>query len=63
MGAALLATLNTTLPALLALYKSLRDANPTQPALTDAQVIDLLQTDSAQVEQKAKAWLAAHPKA
>lgn len=57
----MLALLNMALPALIALYKQLRDDNPNDAALTDAQMIDLLQSDSTQVEQKAKAWLASHP--
>lgn len=57
----MLALLNMALPALIALYKQLRDDNPNDAAFTDAQMIDLLQSDSTQVEQKAKAWLASHP--
>lgn len=60
MGA-ILATLNVVLPQIIAFYKSLRDANPDQPALTDAQVIELLHTDSAAIEAKARGWLATHP--
>lgn len=57
----MLALLNMALPALIALYKELRAGNPNEAAFTDAQMIDLLQSDSSQVEQKAKAWLASHP--
>lgn len=59
----MLALINLALPALIALYKELRAANPDQPSLTDAQVIDLLQSDSQSVVDKAAAWLAAHPAA
>jgi hypothetical protein len=58
---AILATLNTLLPWAIALYKQLRGDNPSVPALTDDQMIELLRTDSTAVVAKADAWLAAHP--
>lgn len=58
---ALLGLLNTALPALIALYKEVRGANPDQPALTDDQIIDLLRTESQVVVDKARAWLDSHP--
>lgn len=60
---AILALLNTLLPSLIALYKEVRQGNPGQASLTDAQIIDLLESDSQVVVAKAVAWLAAHPAA
>jgi hypothetical protein len=59
----MLALLNALLPSLIALYKELRDANPDQPALTDAAIFDLLHTESAAVATRAQQWLLAHPAA
>jgi hypothetical protein len=59
----MLALLNTLLPSLIALYKELRDASPDQPALTNAAIVDLLETDSVDVAARAQLWLLAHPAA
>lgn len=59
----MLALLNTLLPSLIALYIELRDANPDQPALTNAALLDLLETESRSVVSKAQAWLLEHPAA
>jgi hypothetical protein len=59
----LLDLLNVLLPSLLAVYVELRDATPDQPSLTDAAILDLLQTESGAIVAKAQAWLDAHPSA
>lgn len=57
----MLALLNLLLPAVIGLYKELRNSNPDQPSLTDEQIVDLLHSDSTEVVNKAKTWLASHP--
>jgi hypothetical protein len=59
--AGLLPLFNVLLPHLLAFYKDLRTDSPGQPALTDAEIIDMLGSDAKTLRDKATAWLAAHP--
>ena len=56
-----IALLNVVLPYVIALYKEIRDANPSDPMLTDAAIIAMLGKSSAQVVADGQAWLAAHP--
>lgn len=42
-------------------WKRWREEHPEDATLTDAQAIELLQTDSDRVVEKGQAWLAAHP--
>jgi hypothetical protein len=61
-GAGALQILNTVLPSVIALYREVRDQSPPgSVALTDQQIIDLLEEDSQALVDKADAWLAAHP--
>lgn len=53
--------LQIAFPAILAIYKHYREANPNDPTLTDEQIIELLRMDSQEIADKAKTWLAAHP--
>lgn len=57
----MLPLLNLILPAVISLYKQLRDASPGDPALTDDQIIELLGTHSEAIVDKANAWLDSHP--
>lgn len=53
--------LNTSLPLAIAAYKMFRDANPDQPALTDAEIADLAITKHEDVAARGRAYLADHP--
>lgn len=59
--AGILALLNSVLPGLIALYKSVRNEVPGDPSLTDAQIIALLKMDSDAIVAQADEWLAQHP--
>ena len=61
MNPILLELLSQGIPYLLALLKKGREEHPELLLLTDAQIIELLQTNSDQIVAKAATWLAAHP--
>jgi len=57
-----MALLNVLLPYVIALYKQVRSQNPSDPAMTDAEIIALLAKTSDEVVADGQAWLAAHPR-
>lgn len=57
----IIALVNVVLPQIIALWRKIKDIDPNAATFTDAQVIEMLDTDSQAVVDKANAWLATHP--
>jgi len=52
----------SVIPMIIDFIKSIHSvANPTNPPLTDAQVLDILQKLAAKTIAQDEAWLASHP--
>jgi hypothetical protein len=59
----ILKLVNVALPAVLAVWRQIRESNPAAPTFTDAQVIEMAGMKADEIVATADAWLAAHPPA